>query len=131
MPAPIITLGSVSLPGDLVWADEFAWNPVAQSSEYSLTGALIVQAAPRLAGRPITLEAKDSGAGYVWVVRSTVLALRTLAETPGWTGTLTLADARTFSVGFREEGVLADPVRFIAPLGESDAYTLTLKLQTV
>ena len=131
MPAPVITLGAVTLPGDLIWADEFAWNPVAQSSEYSLTGVPIINESVKQAGRPITLEAKDSGAGYVWVLRSTVLALRTLAETPGWTGTLTLADTRTFSVGFREEGVLADPVRFIAPLGESDAYTLTLKLQTV
>jgi len=131
MPDPVITLGSVTLPGDLQWTDEFSWSPVDRSQEYSLTGALIVQEATRLAGRPITLEAGNPGNGRIWLARSVVEALYTLASTPGWSGTLTLADSRTFTVAFREEGVVAEPVRPIAPLDTSDPYHLTVKLQTV
>jgi len=122
-----ITLGAVTLPGDLRWADEFAWSPLVQSSEYSLTGALIVQEAVKLAGRPITLEAQRD----TWVTRATVLAVQALAETPGWSGTLTLHDGRTFTVGFRDDRISAEPVRHVAPLESGDAYTLTLKLQTI
>lgn len=123
-----ITLGAVTLPGDLRWADEFAWSPLVQQTEYSLTGALIVQEAVKQAGRPITLEAKQEG---LWVTRATVLELRALAETPGWSGTLTLHDGRTFTVCFREDRISAEPVRHIAPLESGDAYTMTLKLMTV
>ncbi len=122
-----ITLGAVTLPGDLRWADEFAWSPLAQSSEYSLTGALIVQEAVKQAGRPITLEAQRD----TWVTRATVLAVQALAETPGWSGTLTLHDGRTFTVGFRDDRINAEPIRHVAPLESGDAYTLTLKLQTI
>ena len=122
-----ITLGTVTLPGDLRWADEFAWSPVVQSAEYSLTGALIVQTATKLAGRPITLEAQRD----TWVTRDTVLAVQALADTPGWVGVLTLHDGRVFTVAFRDDRVSAEPVRHIAPLESGDAYTLTLKLQTL
>lgn len=122
-----ITLGAVTLPGDLRWADEFAWSPLVQSSEYSLTGALIVQEATKLAGRPITLEAQRD----TWVTRATVLAVQALAETPGWSGALTLHDGRTFTVGFRDDRISAEPIRHVAPLESGDAYTLTLKLQTL
>jgi hypothetical protein len=57
-----------------------------------------------------------------------------LAATAGWTGTLTLADARTFPVAFRDEGVLAEPAQRAAPrvAGTAfDTFTLTVKLQTV
>ncbi len=128
-----ITLGTVTLPGDLRWADEFSWTPVQRAAEYSLTGALILQEAVKQAGRPVTLEAKSESLGYVWLDRATLLALKTLAETPLWTGTLTLADARTFTVAFREEGLTAEPVIHQTHSTALDAlpYTFTLKLQTV
>lgn len=122
-----ITLGGLTLPGDLHWKDEFAWSPVQRSAEYSLTGALIVQESVKQAGRPITLEARSD----VWLTRSAVRALQTLAETPGWSGTLTLADGRAFTVAFREEGLSAEPVRHIAPTEDADPYTLTLALMSV
>ena len=58
-----IALGSVTLPGDLRWSDEFAGAQVQRSAEYSVTGALIVQEAVKQAGRPITLEAKSGRTG--------------------------------------------------------------------
>lgn len=124
---PAITLGGVTLPDDLQWIDEFAWSPVVRVSEYSLTGALLLEEATRLAGRPITL-----GGDHAWLHVSTLAALRALAATPGWTGTLTLADARTFAVAFRGEGVTAVPVVFQAPSGAAeDQWRVTINLQTV
>jgi hypothetical protein len=133
MPAPTITLGTVTLPPDLRWRDEFAWTPVQRTAEYGLTGALIVQESVKQAGRPITLEAKSEAKGYVWLNRATLLALKTLAETAGWSGTLTLADGRAFTVAFRDDGLTAEPVIHLAHTGPLDAlpYTFTLKLQTV
>ncbi len=133
MPTPVITLGSVTLPGDLKWADEFAWSAVARSAEYSLTGALIVEEATKQAGRPITLEGKSESQGYIWLERSVILALHALVATPLWTGTLTLADGRTFSVMFRDDGLSAEPVLHQNHTAALDSlpYTFTLKLQTV
>ncbi len=128
-----ITLGSITLPGDLRWSDEFTWTPVARTADYSLTGALIIQEAVKQAGRPITLEAKNESLGYVWLDRATLLALKTLAETPVWSGLLTLADARSFTVAFRDDGLTAEPVIHQTHSAALNAlpYTFTLKLQTV
>lgn len=89
-----ITLGAVTLPQGLVWSDEFDWTPIAQSTEYSLTGALIVEQAEKQTGRPITLL---GGREFAWLTRSEVTALKTLLNT-GAVMTLTLHDARTFNV---------------------------------
>lgn len=95
----MITLGSIQLPSGLAWSDEFTWSPVVQSSEYSLTGALIVQTAVKLAGRPITLIGQSSGNDHTaWMPRSDVMALQAALATPGATFTLTLHDGRTFLV---------------------------------
>lgn len=65
--------------------------------------------------------------------RNTLLALKTLAETPEWEGTLTLADDRTFSVAFRDDGLTAEPVYHQTHTAALDSlpYTFTLKLMTV
>ncbi len=47
---------SVALPNNLDWVDEFNWQPVQQATQYSLSGALLVDEDIRLAGRPITLS---------------------------------------------------------------------------
>ncbi len=91
------TLGSIQIPRGLVWADEFAWHPVLREAEYSITGALLLDASTRLAGRPITLQgSEDAG----WLTRSTLLALYAMAENASTTHTLTLADGRTYTVTF-------------------------------
>lgn len=117
-------LATVTLPDNLYWSDEFAWDPNAQQSEYTLTGALIVEESTRQAGRPITL----AGA---WVDRATVQALRALAATPGDIQTLTLPDARSFQVLFRrgDQAIEAAPIGgpFAAPQA-GDRYRLTLRL---
>lgn len=122
-----ITLGGVTLPDDLQWIDEYAWSPVARASERSLTGALIVEEAVNLAGRPITLSGD-----WAWIDITTLAALRALAATPGWTGTLVLADSRSFAVAFRDDAVTAEAVFFESPSGAvGDQWRVTLALQTV
>jgi len=91
------TLGAIQIPRGLVWADEFAWHPVLREAEYSITGALLLDASTRLAGRPITLQgSEDAG----WLTRTTLLALYALAENASATHALTLADGRTYTVTF-------------------------------
>lgn len=124
---PAITLGGVTLPDDLQWTDEYAWSPVARTSAYSLTGALLIEEATKQAGRSITL-----GGDHAWLHLATLTALRALAATAGWTGTLVLADARSFAVAFRDDGITAEPVIFEAPSGAAeDQWRVTISLQTV
>lgn len=98
-----IYLDNVRLPDGLRWSDEFAWTPVAQATEYSLTGALIVEQATKQAGRPITLV---GGKDFAWLTRSALTSLKTLLNT-GAPMTLTLHDARSFSVLPANEDPLA------------------------
>lgn len=123
----IFTLDSIPLSPSMKWPDEFSWSHVAAKSEYSLTGALLIQASRKLAGRPITLAAEeDSG----WCPRSTVLAAQALADIPGKEMVLTLPDGRIFRVIFRpgEIGVEAHPVLPKAIPLPDDWYVMTLRL---
>lgn len=109
-----ITLGAVSLPGYLVWDDEYTWTPVGQVVSEALTGALVVEVGERQAGRPVTLTGtRTSG----WVRRSTVDALYALAADPEAVLTLTLPDSRTFQVMFRhaERAIEVEPIARKAP----------------
>lgn len=119
-------LGSVSLPADMTWTDEFAWPTVIRSTEYSLSGALIVDSGRRLAGRPITLAGAADGG---WVSRATVDALRVLAcELPG-SFVLTLADERSFNVIFSpDEPIAAEPVVAFSDPAADTWYVVTIKL---
>ena len=72
------TLGSVAVPRGMVWVDEFDWVPVERAVTYSLTGALLVDVAPRLAGRPITLAASDDR-GWSGMTRDKLITLRAKA----------------------------------------------------
>lgn len=101
-----ITLGAFALPDGLVWSDELDWQPVEQSVSYGLDGALIVEAWPaRQGGRPITLAGGRSGStSWAWMTRAELLALKAALDDPDAAFTLTLHDARTFSVIPRREG---------------------------
>ena len=95
-------LDAVEIPDDLEWVDEFTWTPVAQDSTYGVTGSLYVQTGTKLTGRYITLEGKtDMG----WITRTQALALLALRDVAGTEMTLTLQDARTFNVIFRQSEI--------------------------
>ncbi len=140
--ADVITLDGLELPGDLVFSDEYDWCEVERKSEYSLSGALIVSESVKLAGRPITLEARqesthkqrlnETGAyGHIWITRQTLDSLLSKANTPENEMTLVLSDNRTFTVMFREEGITAKPLYHIMPHDDADPYHVVIKLITV
>ena len=80
-------LNSIELPLGLYWDDKYSWSPVSQSVDISLTGALIVQEATQLAGRPITLLGGDD---RCWANRSLIDSLYSLLESEGEEMTLNL-----------------------------------------
>lgn len=116
-----ITLGGVALPDGLRWADEFAWSPRVQSTDWSLTGALLVEEAEKQAGRPITLV---GGRTWAWMTRESLLDLQAQLDSAPDTGlTLVLHDGRTFQVLPRMEssGALqAAPLPRILESGYAD-----------
>jgi len=109
-----ITLGALTLPQGLVWSDEFAWSPVVQTADHSLSGALIVQTGARSAGRPITLVGRSSGRDHsALILRADLLTLQSALSIAGAEYTLTLHDSRTFTAIARHEGegpLVVDPL---------------------
>ncbi len=120
-----ITLNGITLPNQLLWLDEFDWLPVAHSSERSLTGKLLIEEAPLIKGRPITLEGD-------WATRDIVEQLYALAGQPGQSRTLDL-HGRTFTVMFRqsEQPISAVPIKPHDVPGPNDYYQITLRLTEV
>lgn len=125
---PNTTLGTVTgLPGDLQWIDEYTEGSdlVVQEEQFTITGALVVQANAKQAGRRITLEGRMEGqVGFAPLTRVQVEALRELAATPGATFVLTLADGREFDVMFRRDPVAVEmqPMKHIADPEDGDYY---------
>jgi hypothetical protein len=123
------SLNAITLP-DLVWIDEYDWTAVAQSEGYTLTGALVVEAATKLKGRPITLQGSET---HGWASRATVDALRALAVQPGLQMTFTHDDDRVFNVMFRQ-GETPLEARLVVDYMNPEAadwYALTLRLMEV
>ncbi|ADE14182.1 conserved hypothetical protein [Nitrosococcus halophilus Nc 4] len=122
-----ITLDAITLPEDLSWTDEYSWSPVVQNSEFTLTGALILEEGTQQAGRPITLQ---SPAGGAWTTRATAEALRAklLANNDM---TLTLHDGRAFTVRWRHGDTPLEAAPVLEGLADPDTdtlYDLTLRL---
>ena len=117
------SLSGVTLPDDLAWPDRDSWQPVSVATEYSLTGALIVETASKQAGRPITLQGADNRA---WVTRATVASLKALQAVAGQTYALTVRD-ESYTVVIQE--ITAEPLWDLAD--DSDYCAVTLKMVTV
>jgi hypothetical protein len=123
-------LGAQQIPRGMVWSDEFGWNPVEKSLEYSLTGAALIDAGVRLAGQPITLQGEaDAG----WIKRGGLVALQALnAADPVGEHALVLADGRTFTVQFAPGlAVEGKPLARPELPAEDYPYIATVRLITV
>jgi hypothetical protein len=121
----VITLGGVTLPADLAWPDRYAWQPVVVNTEYSLTGALILQSAEKLSGRPITLQGTNNRA---WATRATVEAIRTLQAVADATYTLSL-EGQSYTVAIM--AVTAEPLWDLAPASNTDYCAMTIEMVEV
>ena len=113
-----LTLDTVTLPDVLSWNDEFEWSPVTHSKSYGVTGSLFVQVGDKLAGRDITLVGSDS---MGWITRDIVEDLQTLRDADTEM-TLTLQDARTFTVRWKQEDNCID----VDPLVAHNQFSTTM-----
>lgn len=123
-------LDSLELDDQFEWIDEFDWSAVAQESERSLGGQLLVQGGQKVYGRPITLASN----GGVWTELQTVRALEVLRDQFGRVMPLQLPDGREFSVIFNHEA--GPPLqctsieRQVNPAATA-LYEITIRLITV
>lgn len=122
---------TVTFSDDLVWADEFAWAPVEQAIERTITGALVIQAAARVAGRPITLAAEDAKSG--WLTRAQLDQFKAWAAVPGQQMTLTYrGEAHTVIWRHQDTAIDAAAVAFFAgPPQAGDYYRATLRFMEI
>lgn len=123
------TLGSIQIPRGLVWSDEFSWHAVSKATDYSITGALLIDVGVKQAGRTITLEGSETAG---WLTRATLQALYTLAQAPDADHLLTLADGRTFTVQFApDQPIDAAPIARPELPPADFPYVATVRLITV
>ncbi|MBO9497293.1 hypothetical protein J7438_24880 [Thalassotalea sp. G20_0] len=124
-------LDTITLPDDLLWINEFEWNPVEQTTERSLTGAFLIQEGQLSHGRPIILSGNGEAG---WVSRLTVKSLFALSKAANKTMTLKLPDSRQFSVIFDRSNGAPVEAKQVLPFAypeDSDQYLLTLRLLSV
>lgn len=116
----------LSLPADLIWTDEHGWSAVEQRREYTITGALIVEAAAKQAGRSITLE---GGEDFGWIAREDLATLTTWAALAGQVFTLNLHGVDR-DVVFDHEGgpIQAAPIQDFSDPADDDRYSIVLRL---
>lgn len=117
---------SVALDPDLLWADEHTWSPVEQSVQRSLTGALLVDVAGCIGGRPITLQPEDDASA--WMLYSDLAQLKAWAALPGQVMSLTLRD-QTRDVMFRHQDTALEALALVhyRDVQNGDWYRITLR----
>lgn len=87
-----IATSTVYLPKELIWQDEFSWEPVAQTYEYSVEGNLLIQESTKKKGRHITLVGQNDTA---WIDREDMKKLVDLRNVAGLKMTLTFESIPT------------------------------------
>ena len=122
-----LTNGSttIDLPPDLVWPDEFTWQQVEQTAEYTTTGALVLDAFTKQAGRPITLQGSET---FAWCQRGDLVTLRNWASQAGATFTLTLRGLARTVVFNHDAGALeAEAILDYSDPIDDDPYAITIR----
>lgn len=117
---------TLTLPDDLLWPDEFDWNPVQATQAYSVAGALLIDRRSKLAGRPITLT---GNVDYAWSTRATALTLQTWAAQTNPTLTLSYRGV-SYSVAFdhTRQPLRVTPIVEYADPSSTDECFFTLSL---
>lgn len=121
---------ALTLPLDLMWSDEFEWQQVEQNTKYSITGALILQAATKLKGRPITLTGSDS---HGWISRADLLTLLAWRALPAQTFSLVVRGEAARTVVFDHErgAIEAAPIIDYSDPDAADQYRVVLRFTEV
>ena len=121
---------TVTLDDGLTWADQWAWAPVEQTAQRTITGALIVSAAQRVAGQPITLaaEAEDKG----WISRAALAQCRAWAAVAGQVLTLNYRGTDYTVIWRHQDGAIeAQPVMPWTDDQADDDFRATLRLMRI
>ena len=125
-----IILNGVTLSGSMQWVEKHQWSPVAQSTQYTLGGGLVVYTQELLAGRPVTLEAReDTG----WITKLMLDQIEAMAAAPGGVYTLDV-HGYTANVVFRHDEAPAVDFTPLQPRAiplDTDYFIGRLKLLTV
>lgn len=98
----------ILLPDDLYWADELDWDPISQTQEESVTGAVIIEPFETLGARPITLVPPADN--MAMIPRATFLLLDTWRRIKGKQMTLTFATGDSFTVIFGRPALEVRPL---------------------
>ncbi len=116
---------TVTLPDDIIWSDEYDWHPVVQSSEFTTTGALLIESAVKQAGRPISLNNTEDQA---WLTKADCDQIKTWASLPGIVLTFVYRGV-THSVMFDHEKTAfeAIPLVFYRLMVSGDYYIVNLR----
>ena len=122
---------TLDLHPDLYWVDEFEWQPVEQSAERTITGAVVLNTATRIAGRNITLAPVDDSSA--WMSRTIVEALNAWANVAGKQLVLTIRGT-SYDVVFRHQDSPAldiKPVVHYNDTNGSDWYYATIRFMEI
>lgn len=129
----IATSETVQIEDGFLWADEFSWQPIQQSKQHAVDGALIIQEGEKKAGRSIVLEPADVGMGWIKLRDLRVLREWSLLQEQFELQFEQPHDNRKFTVIWNhEQGALeAEPVKGIPAISLDDYYNVTLRLTEV
>jgi hypothetical protein len=123
----VTTGGTITLPEDMLWQDEFKWSPVCMAKSVTLSGSLIIEVGTQASGRLITLIGQDDGP---WADTDTMDDLQAAEIAQGDTSmTLILPDGREFTVLFyqpaeNQPAVEGDQVALRAPVDSTERSAL-------
>jgi hypothetical protein len=116
---------TITLDDDLYWVDEHSWQPVEQTMQRTVTGAVVVQIGTREAGRPITLQPDENCA---WMQKSVLDQLQAWAAVAGRVMTLTLKGVERDVMFRHQDGAIeATPVVDFNEAVSTDWYRVTLR----
>lgn len=114
------TSASITLPVGLLWVDQYGWQQVVQSTEYSTQGALVIDAWKKQSGRPIQLQGEQDRA---WCERGLLATLREWASVAGLVMSLSYAGT-AYTVVFDHENKPLEASPFNEFLGGDNQYTV-------
>lgn len=124
-----ITLDTLTLPDELIWADEFNWNPIRTEQKITLSGVrnIFESKLNNDSGRPITLTSDDA-----WIDRQDIKTLFSWSKELNKIMLLTLHDDSEYTVRFRhlESPVIEyEPLVYVAYVDDDTIYKFTVKLE--
>lgn len=117
---------TVTLDPDLFWSDEHAWQPVEQSAQRTVTGALVISVSARNGGRPITLQPEDDSSA--WMSKATLDTLKSWAAVPGRQMNLNIRGTSYIVIFRHQDGAIeAAPLVHYNDVDAADWYRVTLR----